>query len=167
MAGRPSSFNPARWVLPASVAAVTTLIIAALGATITDLGPWYQRLIQPAWTPPDILFGPAWTLIFGLCAMAAATVWLATPDREARDIVIGLFALNGFLNLLWSFLFFRLQRPDLAAFQIWFLWASIALLIAACWRTSRTAALLLLPYLAWVTFAAALNMKVVALNGPF
>ncbi|MEY2882790.1 MAG: hypothetical protein RL490_514, partial [Pseudomonadota bacterium] len=63
--------NPARWVLPAAIAAVTTLLVAALGATITVLGPWYQSLVKPAWAPPDILFGPAWTLIFGLCAIAA------------------------------------------------------------------------------------------------
>lgn len=159
--------NPARWALPASVAAVTTLLVAALGATITVLGPWYHALAQPAWAPPDILFGPAWTLIFGLCAVAAATAWVDAPDRETRETVIGLFALNGFLNLLWSFLFFRLQRPDLAAFEVWFLWASIGLLIAVCWRFSKGAALLLVPYLLWVTFAGALNMAVVRLNAPF
>ncbi len=159
--------NPARWVLPAAVAAVTTMLIAALGATITVPGPWYHSLVQPRWAPPDILFGPAWTLIFGLCAVAAATAWLAAPDKGTRDVFIGLFALNGFLNLLWSFLFFRLQRPGLAAFEVWFLWASIAILIAVCWRFSRAAALILVPYLLWVTFAAALNTAVVALNGPF
>ena len=159
--------NIGRWVLPASVAAVTTLLIAALGATITVLGPWYYGLVQPAWAPPAMLFGPAWTLIFGLCAMAAATAWMETPASGARVTIIGLFALNGFLNLLWSFLFFRLERPDLAAFEVWFLWASIALLIAVCWRSSRLAALLLVPYVIWVTFAAALNTAVVTLNKPF
>lgn len=159
--------NPARWVLPAAIAAVTTLLVAALGATITVLGPWYQGLVKPAWAPPDILFGPAWTLIFGLCAIAASTAWMAAPTKAMRDVVVGLFAINGFLNLLWSFLFFRMQRPDLAATEVWFLWASIALLIIICWRFSKPAALLLLPYLAWVTFAGALNIAIVQLNGPF
>ena len=159
--------NPARWVLPATIAAFTTLLVAALGATITVLGPWYQSLIKPAWAPPDILFGPAWTLIFGLCAIAASTAWMAAPTKMLRDVVVGLFAINGFLNLLWSFLFFRLQRPDLAATEVWFLSASIALLIIICWRFSKPAALLLLPYLAWVTFAGALNIAIVQLNGPF
>ncbi|WP_341533752.1 TspO/MBR family protein [Polymorphobacter fuscus] len=149
------------------MAAVTTLLIAALGATITVLGPWYQDLAKPAWAPPDILFGPAWTLIFGLCAISAATAWLAAPSQTMRDVVIGLFAINGFLNLLWSFLFFRMQRPDLSATEVWFLWASIALLIIICWRFSRPAALLLIPYLIWVTFAGALNIAIVQLNGPF
>lgn len=159
--------NPARWMLPASVAAVTTLLIAALGATITVLGPWYHGLVQPAWAPPDIVFGPAWTLIFGLCAVAAATAWVDAPDTRTREIVIGLFALNGFLNLLWSFLFFRAQRPDLAMIEVWFLWASIAVLIAVCWRFSKGAAMLLIPYLVWVTFAGTLNTAVVRLNQPF
>lgn len=159
--------NPGRWVLPAAIAAVTTLLIAALGATITVLGPWYQGLLKPAWSPPDLLYGPVWTLIFGLCAISASTAWLAAPSKALRDVVIGLFAINGFLNLLWSFLFFRAERPDLAAAEVWFLWASIALLIIICWRFSKRSALLLVPYLAWVAFAGALNIATVQLNGPF
>ena len=167
MPRRSEPMNPARWTLPASVAAVTTLLVAALGATITVLGPWYHGLVHPAWAPPDIIFGPAWTLIFGLCAVAAATAWVDAPDRETREVVIGLFALNGFLNLLWSFLFFRVERPDLAAFEVWLLWASIAVLIAVCRRFSPRAALMLVPYLVWVSFAGALNTAVARLNGLF
>ncbi len=159
--------NPGRWLLPASVAALTTSLIAALGATITQLGPWYHELVQPSWAPPDIAFGPAWTLIFGLCAISATTAWMAAPTRDTASTVLGMFALNGFLNLLWSFLFFRAHRPDLAAWEVWLLWASIAALILVCWRFSRLAAWLLLPYLLWVSFAGALNEAVVALNQPF
>ena len=144
-----------------------TALIAAVGATITILGPWYYGLRQPEWAPPPIAFGPAWTLIFGLCAISATFAWMAAPTRSRADTVIGLFAFNGFLNLLWSFLFFRAERPDLAAFEVWLLWASIAALIIVCWRMSRTAALLLVPYLVWVTFAGALNIAVVELNPPF
>lgn len=156
-----------RWLLPAIVAALVTAFVAAIGATITDLGPWYQHLKQPAWAPPDILFGPAWTVIFGLCWISAVTGWMAAPTRLAGDTLIGLFAFNGFLNLLWSLLFFRAHRPDLAAYEVWLLWASIAALILACRRYSRAAAWLLAPYLLWVSFAAVLNQAVVALNGPF
>ncbi len=159
--------NLGRWLLPASVAALTTSVIAVLGATITVLGPWYEGLHQPPWAPPDIAFGPAWTLIFGLCAISAATAWLAAPTRDAAYFVIGLFALNGFLNLLWSFLFFRLHRPDIAGYEVWLLWASIAALIVICRRFSTMAALLLVPYLLWVSFAAVLNDAVVRLNPPF
>lgn len=159
--------NLGRWVLPASVAALLTAVIAALGATITQIGPWYHSLVQPDWAPPDIAFGPAWTIIFGLCAIAAATAWMAAPNRDSGYVMIGLFALNGFLNLLWSFLFFRLHRPDVAAIEVWLLWASVAALISVLRRYSATAAWLLVPYLLWVTFAGILNDMVVKLNPPF
>ena len=159
--------NVSRWLLPASVAALATSLIAALGATITLLGPWYRGLQQPAWAPPDMLFGPAWTLIFALCAMSAATAWMAAPDRASAHTLIGFYAFNGFLNLTWSFLFFRVQRPDLAGYEVWLLWGSIAALIYMSGRYSKTAAWLLVPYLVWVTFAAVLNAAVAALNGPF
>ncbi len=153
--------------MPAAVAAMVTAFVAAIGATITDLGPWYQGLNQPSWAPPDIVFGPAWTIIFGLCATSAVTAWMAAPNRAGADTLIGLYALNGFLNLLWSFLFFRAHRPDLAGYEVWLLWSSIAALILICRRYSTTAAWMLVPYLLWVTFAAVLNQAVVALNGPF
>lgn len=159
--------NLTRWLIPASVAALATSLIAALGATITQLGPWYHDLVQPSWAPPDMAFGPAWTLILALCAISAATAWMAAPTRDTANMLIGLYAFNGFLNLLWSFLFFRAQRPDIAAIQVWVLWASIALLIFISRRYSRSAAWLLVPYLLWVSFAGALNVAVSARNGPF
>ncbi len=155
-----------RW-LPILVAAMAALLVAGLGATITDLGPWYQSLEQPPWKPPDPAFGPAWTLIFALAAASAVTAWRHAENRETKEWIIGLFSLNGFLNLLWSGLFFRVQRPDWAFIEVVFLWASILLLIVFVRRISSTAAWLLAPYLVWVTFAAALNLAVVRLNGPF
>ena len=148
-------------------AALAALAIASVGALSTDLGPWYQQLKQPAWKPPDVLFGPAWTLIYALAAMAGVKAWIAAPSRAAREWIVALFALNGFLNLLWSLLFFRVQRPDWAVVEVGFLWASILLLIVVLGRWSRPSAWLLLPYVAWVSFAARLNWAVVQLNGPF
>jgi tryptophan-rich sensory protein len=81
--------------------------------------------------------------------------------------LIGAFALNGLLNVLWSLLFFRLRRPDWALFEVGLLWLSIVLLIALAGRHARRAGWLLLPYLVWVSFAAALNIAIVRLNGPF
>jgi tryptophan-rich sensory protein len=161
------SMSLGRWVIPASIAALVTAVIAVLGATITQIGPWYEGLVQPGWAPPAIVFGPAWTMIFGLCAISAAIAWMAAPNRDAAYVMIGLFALNGFLNLLWSFLFFRLHRPDLAAYEVWLLWASIAALITVLRRYSPRAAWLLMPYLLWVSFAGVLNDAVVVLNPPF
>ncbi|QLC24783.1 tryptophan-rich sensory protein [Parasphingopyxis algicola] len=155
------------WIPPILVAAVAAALVAFLGATITDLDGWYRTLEQPAWAPPGYMYGMAWTAIYALVALAAVTAWRNTPTTQASDMLIGLFALNGFLNILWSLLFFRAQRPDWALIELIALWISIAVLIAVCGRYSKIAALLLLPYLAWVTFAGALNWEVVQLNTPF
>ncbi len=159
-----ATMRAGRWLLPATVAALVAGVIAILGATMTDVGPWYQAFAKPSWSPPDIIYAPAWTLIFGLGAIAATTAWMATPNRAAADTLLGLFALNGFLNLLWSFLFFRLHRPDLAGVEVWLLWASVAALIIIVRRYSQAAAWLLVPYLVWVTIAGALNDAIVMLN---
>ncbi|MEO1191978.1 MAG: TspO/MBR family protein [Pseudomonadota bacterium] len=153
--------------LPILVAAGAVALIAALGATLTQLSPWYYGLEQPSWKPSDALFGPAWTAIFLLAGLSAVIGWRVLPLERDRAGMIGLFALNGFFNLLWSFLFFRLQRPDFALYEVPFLWLSIFFLIALLARRSKLAALLLAPYLLWVSFAAVLNYEVVRLNGPF
>ena len=155
------------WIMPVLVAGAAALLVAILGATITDIGPWYHSLVQPTWTPPESAYGIAWTLIYALAAMAAVTGWRATPSGRQADWLIGLFALNGFFNILWSLLFFRLHRPDWALIEVVALWSSILALIVCSRRYSRTAAALLLPYLAWVSFAAYLNLAVVRLNPPF
>ncbi len=158
--------NPRRW-RPRFVAIGAALLVAGLGATITQLGPWYRSLRQPSWAPPDIAFGPAWTLIFTLTAIAGLQAWRGARSRTEADTVLGLFALNGFLNLLWSLLFFRLHRPDWAAVEVVFLWTSIAVMIGVCRPLSPRAAWLLVPYLLWVSFAGVLNVTVVRLNAPF
>jgi translocator protein len=155
-----------RWQ-PILVAALAAVGVAVLGGLMTELGTWYYGLRQPAWKPPDWLFGPAWTVIFALVAVAGIQAWERAPDRAAREWLLALFALNAFLNVLWSLLFFRLRRPDWALVEVGFLWLSIVLLIVVLARRYRPAAWLLVPYLAWVTFAAALNAAVVQLNAPF
>ena len=153
--------------MPIAVALLAALGVAFIGGSITDLGPWYENLAKPDWTPPRPVFPIAWTLIFALAAMAGVTAWRKAPNVQVSDTVIGLFAANGFLNILWSLLFFRMQRPDWAFYELIVLWLSIAVLIVYCWRLSRLSGLLLVPYLAWVTVAGALNWQVVQLNPPF
>jgi tryptophan-rich sensory protein len=134
---------------------------------MTDLGPWYQELNKPSWQPPDWLFGPAWTIIFALAAVAAVAAWRSAPTEADSEWIIILFAANGILNVLWSALFFHFHRPDWALIEVPFLWLSILIPIVVFWRYSKAASALLLPYLAWVTFAAVLNYEIVRLNGPF
>lgn len=152
---------------PVILAALAASLVAFLGATATDLGPWYQNLTKPAWQPPDWLFGPVWTLIFGLCAISGVSAWRRAPNQAAREWVIGAFALNGFLNVLWTILFFRFKHPDWALIEVGVFWFSIVVLILFFARFSKMASAILLPYLAWVSFAAVLNLAVVRLNGPY
>jgi tryptophan-rich sensory protein len=155
------------WILPFFVAAMAALLVAALGATLTNLGPWYQSLAKPGWTPPDYMFPMAWTVILALAALAAVQAWSAAPNARSSETVIGLFALNGFLNIFWSMLFFSMQRPDLAFYEVIALWFSILVLIGYCMRIRPLAGILLVPYIAWVSVAGALNWEVVALNPAF
>ena len=160
-----------------ATAAASALAVAGLGALTTDLGPWYAQLKEPPWKPPDLLFGPAWTLIFACAAAAGVIAWsrrqatgrhhAAGADRRQREWMLVAFALNATLNLVWSLLFFRLHRPDWAFVEVFALWLSIVVLIVMAGRRATSAAWLLVPYLAWVSFAALLNHAVVRLNAPF
>lgn len=155
------------WMMPMAVAAAVAVAVAVMGVTVTDLGPWYHMLRQPRWAPPDAAYGIIWTVIYALNALAAVSMWTASERRRDVEGVVGLFALNGFLNILWSLLFFRFHRPDWAAVEAVALWLSVLSLVVHGARRSRVAASLLLPYLAWISIALTLNIAVVRLNGPF
>jgi tryptophan-rich sensory protein len=152
---------------PVATAACAAIAIAAIGSTLTELGPWYHSLKEPSWKPPDAAFGAIWTAIFALAAAAGVSGWRADRSAAGRQWLLGLFAINGFFNVLWSLVFFKLHRPDFSLIEVAALWASILLLIVFLYRRSRLAGLLMIPYLIWVSIAAALNYQVVVLNGPF
>jgi tryptophan-rich sensory protein len=154
-------------LLPLAGGALCVMVVAGLGGSMTDIGPWYLDLAKPAWQPPGWVFAPVWTLIFACCAWAFAEAWAGAGTRAARGIIVWLFGLNMLLNVAWSFLFFTLRRPDWAMFEVVLLWLSIAALIRKVLPASRRAATLLVPYLVWVAIAALLNWEVVRLNGPF
>jgi tryptophan-rich sensory protein len=149
------------------VAAGAAILVAALGATVTDLSLWYEHLAKPSWQPPGPAFGIIWTVIYALSALSGATAWRRAPSKVQRDWIIGLFALNGALNLLWSLLFFRLKRPDWALSEAPLLGLSVVFLMVFLWRFARPSSLLLAPYLVWVCIATALNIEIVRLNPPF
>jgi translocator protein len=162
----PAPERGARWK-PVVAAAAAALAVAMLGALSTDIGSWYQSLKEPAWKPPDFLFGPAWTTIYACAAVAGVIAWRRAATRARREWMLGLFAVNAFANVLWSLLFFRLRRPDLALMEVGFLWLTILVLIVYLGRFARPSGWLLVPYLGWVSFAATLNYAVVQLNAPF
>jgi translocator protein len=148
-------------------AAVAACLVAGAGALITDLSPWYYKLAEPPWKPPDWLFGPAWTLIFTLAATSGYLCWRSAPRYSPNTArVLALFTINGILNIAWSALFFRLHRLDWAMLEVVLLWLSIAALMVLSAQTSKLASWLLLPYLVWVSFAGMLNFAVLRLNGP-
>ncbi|MCR5868055.1 MAG: TspO/MBR family protein [Aquincola tertiaricarbonis] len=152
---------------PLSVAVLGAVALSVLGGLATDIGPWYRGLAKPAWQPPDWLFGPVWTTIYALGVVAAVRAWRAPVQQPGRGALLTAFGANGIANVLWSVLFFAMRRPDWAAFEVVLLWLSIAWLIRVAGRRDRLAGWLLAPYLAWVSFAAVLNLTIVRLNPPF
>jgi benzodiazapine receptor len=153
-----------RLLIPLLIALAGAFLVAAIGGALTDTGSWFRALIKPTWQPPDNVFGPVWTTLYALIAASAALAWCDARNGGERTIVVSLFVVNGILNVCWSLLFFHLQRPTWALAEIVILWLSTAFLIAVLWRFSRRAALLLVPYLAWLSFASALNFEIVRLN---
>jgi benzodiazapine receptor len=138
--------------------------VSALGglAAAPAIREWYEPLEKPSWTPPEWVFGPVWTLLYALMAVAGWLVW-----REGRSRIAALlFLLQLALNAAWPWLFFARQRPDWAFFDVVVLAIAIVATMAAFYRVRRRAAFLLVPYLAWVVFAATLNLAVWRLNPP-
>ena len=123
---------------------------------------WFTALRKPSWNPPNWVFGPVWTLLYALMAVAAWLVWKKAGWSAAP--ALGLFVFQLVINALWTWIFFGLQRPGWAVVDIVALWLAILGTAVAFWFKDRIAAALLLPYLAWVSFAAVLNWTLWRLN---
>lgn len=137
-----------------------SLLVATSGILFKP-GAWYKGLRKPGWTPPNLAFPIVWSVLYVLIAVSG---WLVWRETGFRLVPFSIFAVQLLLNFLWSMFFFGWRRPDLAFVDIVLLWLAIAANILAFWPASVTAAVLLLPYLAWVTIAAALNLSVWNLN---
>jgi translocator protein len=152
--------------LPALIVLVLiNLAVAVFGglATADALPNWYATLVKPTWNPPSWVFGPVWTLLYLLMALAAWMVWLRREEREVMPALSAYF-FQLMLNASWSLIFFGLHLPGWAFAEIVVLWLAIALTLRAFWRVSRAAGWLFVPYLLWVTFAAVLNFTIWRLN---
>jgi translocator protein len=150
---------------PVLIAFLLAILVGGIGGAATEIGPWYNSLIKPAWQPPDWAFGPIWTLIYITTGIAGVRAWRLGDEQQQRYF-LGALLLNCGLNLLWSLLFFKMQRPDLALIEVVALWLSILPLILLPLRYSPRSSLLMLPYLSWVSVAAYLNLTIVRLNPP-
>lgn len=163
-------------------------LAGSIGAVFTtpEIGSWYKTLNKPPFNPPNWIFGPVWTILFVLMGIALYLVWtkgwkvkneikfrkkkpnalserfLSGKWQKANIIII--FVLQLVLNVLWSIIFFGMHFPGLAFFELLMLWFSIIFLIVNFYRVSRAAAVLLLPYILWVSFAGILNLFIWILN---
>ncbi|MBE0534766.1 MAG: tryptophan-rich sensory protein [Phycisphaerae bacterium] len=149
------------------IACVGATFLAALPGAWAGAGAaseWYENLAKPPFTPPGYVFGIVWPVLYLLMGVALFLVLKAPPDRRGRSAAIGLFAVQLLLNALWTPLFFRWRLIGVALVEIIVLWAFILLTVTAFRKVSRVAAVLLVPYLAWVSFAVVLNAGFWVLN---
>jgi benzodiazapine receptor len=137
--------------------------VAASSGALFPPGRWYDSLRKPAWRPPNWLFGPAWTVLYAMIAVAGWLVWTTAGPGE-RLVPMSVYGLQLVLNVVWSGIFFGMKRMKLALGEMALLWLSIAVNIAVFWPVHKIAALMLVPYLAWVSFAFMLNRALVKLN---
>ena len=138
--------------------------VAASSAAVWDVGgTWYQSLTQPSFTPPSWVFGPVWTILYLMIAIVAYRIAYAT-ENSWKMPALALWAMQIALNTLWTPVFFGAKNLGGALIYIGLLWGTICLLIWVTRRVDRVSALLLLPYLAWVSFASILNFAFWSLN---
>jgi len=133
-------------------------LVAFIGSLFTSQNvntEWYQN-IKPSITPPNYVFPIVWTFLFILIAFSLYFAWINAKKEQKQRIAI-FFALNFVFNILWSAIYFGMQNPAFAFVEIIFLWLSIIMLIFITYKTSKTAAYLLVPYFLWVSFAIILN----------
>lgn len=141
---------------------VLCFLAAAMGALFKP-GEWYEQLAKPSWRPPNWLFAPVWTFLYLAIAVSGWLVWREVGLADG-PLALSIYLVQLLLNASWTPLFFGLHRPDLAFLNIALLWLSILATIAVFHPISASAAWLLLPYVLWVTFAAALNFSIWRLN---
>lgn len=160
-----SIFKSRRDIVGLVVFLLVCFAVSAIGGAITatSVGTWYQGLEKPPFNPPDWIFAPVWTALYVMMAIAGWRVWRRAGFETGR-MALTLFAVQLGLNLIWSLLFFGLQRMDLALIEIVILLVAIVVTTAMFWRIDRWAGVLFLPYVFWVGFATVLNASLWWLN---
>lgn len=146
-------------------AVLLTVVLGAVGGIVTsaEIPVWYATLNKPSFNPPNWLFGPVWTMLYLLMGISCFLVW-KLPVTEQRNKALRLFIIQFALNFCWSFIFFRMHAVGWALIEMAILWIAILLTIIQFSKLSKTAAWLLVPYIAWVSFALLLNAAIWKLN---
>lgn len=147
---------------------VCSLIILIIGffsgfSTSNEIQTWYVTIIKPDFNPPNFIFGPVWTLLYILMGISLTLIASQKPSVD-RTKAITIFIIQFILNLCWSIIFFKMHEIGWALVEIVFMWVSILIMIVWFYRLQRTAALLQIPYLVWVSFASVLNGSIYFLN---
>lgn len=152
-------------ILGVIIAILACELAGGIGSIFTApaISGWYAGLVRGPLNPPNWIFGPVWTSLFALMGVAVFLVWEKRKSPGGK-IALAFFLIQMVLNVLWSILFFGARSPLAAFVEIIFLWLAILGTIIAFKKISFAAALLLLPYLAWVSFAAYLNYYIMILN---
>ncbi len=138
-------------------------ISAGSTAAFVSTGGWYENLYKPSWNPPSWVFGPVWSLLYVMMAVAAWLVWREGGWRRQKQCLT-LFLVQWILNTLWTPIFFGMHRLDWAFAEILLLWLALVATIRCFWPVQKASGLLLLPYLAWISFAAVLNFTIWRMN---
>lgn len=150
-----------QWLVLAGLIAIC-LAVGALGgfATASSVSEWYPTLNKPSWNPPNWIFGPVWTTLYIMMAVAAWLVWRCGNSTPAMILFFAQLA----LNCAWSFLFFGARSPWLGLVGIGMLWLALLATVTVFFQRDKLAGVLMLPYFAWVSFAAFLNFTIWRLN---
>ncbi len=149
---------------------VVSIVICQLAGLIGSLfttpsiPTWYATLQKPSFTPPNWLFAPVWTTLFVLMGISAFLVWRKGLNDKQVRISLSIFGAQLILNILWSIMFFGLKSPLVGFIEISILWLAILFTILKFFKISKTAGILLIPYILWVSFAAILNISIMILN---
>ncbi len=154
---------------------ISVIVIVGLGSlsglfTVTEIETWYAGLQKPPFNPPNWVFGPVWTTLYVLMAIAFALVWqrqthtLDPTERRAAGRAMALFVAQFIFNLAWSFIFFNRHLILGALVEMLILWVLIVITIVRFFRVNKVSGILMLPYIAWVTFAFALNLGIFIYN---
>lgn len=150
-----------------AVSLLLPFLAGAVGSyfTISEIPTWYASLVKPSFNPPNYIFGPVWTVLYFFMGIAFYDVWVKHQEKSPNWLGgMTFFLLQLFANALWSIVFFGFHEIGIALLVIHILWFLLLLTMIAFWRISKVAGILLLPYLAWVSFAAFLNGAILFLN---